>query len=106
MFKFKSTFLLAAVVSSVSLVGFGCSHDKMKSADAMSTSSMSADDMISNGEAEVQMGQRMKDHAAAMKSGDMMDGMSKDDMMTKGDKMMSDGMMMAQKGKDMKAHGA
>lgn len=104
MFKINSALVLAALVSSASLVAVGCSHDKMD--NSMNTSSMSADDMIAKGNSEVQMGQRMKDHAAAMKAGDMMDGMSKDDMMMKGDKMMNEGMMMKQKGMDMKAHGA
>ena len=101
-FKTKLALCTLLSVSAFGLVA--CSHDKM-SDSSMNTSGMSADDMVKKGDDMIIMGRGMKDHAAAMKDGDMMDGMSKGDMMMKGDKMIQDGMAMKQKGMDMKAHG-
>jgi len=93
-----------AIAFSAGLMTVGCSHEPPPPSPAM-TGDLTGDQMINQGDSMIQMGQRMKDHAAAMKNGDTMDGMSRDQMMDKGQRMMNDGAQLKQKGLDARAAG-
>jgi len=101
---------LASVVGTVltlsaGVLTVGCSHEPPPKPSPSMTGDATGDQMVSQGDSMIEMGQRMKDHAAAMKNGDTMDGMSRDELATKGQKMMNDGAQLKQKGLDARAAG-